>query len=204
MEASDGNLYGVTQKGGNGNFGSVFKINGSGTLSVIYSFTTSDGRTPVRVQLYEITVPLPVEFSEFRADIVGKEVVLNWTTQSETNNKGFTIQKSRDGERWEDIGFVAGSGSTIFSKQYIYKDSIELLEGAELVATTNLWRTEMDVSYSLDGPRVASMTVVLTSFDAITGDPQLQLLRVLGTGDLAEGHALGGLTFINGRAVDLG
>ena len=43
-----GNLYGTTLSGGDGGYGTVFQLDPSGTLTVLYSFTGgSDGRSPV-------------------------------------------------------------------------------------------------------------------------------------------------------------
>ena len=43
-----GNLYGTTQNGGDGGYGTVFRLDPSGTLIVLHSFTGgSDGGTPV-------------------------------------------------------------------------------------------------------------------------------------------------------------
>ena len=50
IQATDGNFYGTTYSGGAGNFGSVFRITTSGTLTTLYSFCTTqgcpDGATP--------------------------------------------------------------------------------------------------------------------------------------------------------------
>ena len=48
IQASDGNLYGMTNTGGANNVGTVFKITPSGTVTVLHSFagSTSDGANP--------------------------------------------------------------------------------------------------------------------------------------------------------------
>ena len=50
VQASDGNFYGTTGSGGAGNWGTVFKITPSGTLTTLYSFCSqtncSDGANP--------------------------------------------------------------------------------------------------------------------------------------------------------------
>ena len=66
--------------------------------------------------------PLPVELLSFRAGAVGKDALLQWTTGSESNNKGFDVQRSRDGSRWETIGFVEGAGQSAALRRYTYKD----------------------------------------------------------------------------------
>ncbi|HLV81688.1 MAG TPA: choice-of-anchor tandem repeat GloVer-containing protein, partial [Chthonomonadaceae bacterium] len=48
IQASDGNLYGITDEGGSGNNGTVFKLTLSGTETVLHTFAggTSDGSLP--------------------------------------------------------------------------------------------------------------------------------------------------------------
>jgi uncharacterized repeat protein (TIGR03803 family) len=48
VQGSDGNLYGTTHEGGaNGNYGTVFKITPSGSLTTLHSFDGTDGSAPV-------------------------------------------------------------------------------------------------------------------------------------------------------------
>jgi uncharacterized repeat protein (TIGR03803 family) len=44
--ASDGYLYGTTQKGGKNHLGTIFRMNTAGKITVIYSFGGSDGSDP--------------------------------------------------------------------------------------------------------------------------------------------------------------
>jgi uncharacterized repeat protein (TIGR03803 family) len=46
VQASDGNFYGTTAQGGANGLGSVFRITSAGTLTTLYSFEGSDGRSP--------------------------------------------------------------------------------------------------------------------------------------------------------------
>ena len=48
IQATDGNLYGITYTGGAHNLGTVFKVTLSGTEAVLYNFTgsTNDGANP--------------------------------------------------------------------------------------------------------------------------------------------------------------
>jgi uncharacterized repeat protein (TIGR03803 family) len=45
VQATDGNLYGVTQKAGNG-YGTIFKLTTTGKFSVIHNFNSADGANP--------------------------------------------------------------------------------------------------------------------------------------------------------------
>ena len=46
VKATDGNFYGTTREGGTYNYGTVFKITASGTLTTLYSFRSMDGANP--------------------------------------------------------------------------------------------------------------------------------------------------------------
>ncbi|MBN8704256.1 MAG: T9SS type A sorting domain-containing protein [Bacteroidetes bacterium] len=69
--------------------------------------------------------PLPVELSAFSGQISGGNVVLNWSTTTETNNYGWEVEKQKVEDRsekleWETIGFVAGKGTTTEAQSYSY------------------------------------------------------------------------------------
>lgn len=65
---------------------------------------------------------IPVELVSFSANVVGNNVMLSWKTATETNNLGFAVQKSFDGNTFLDIGFVNGSGTTTQEKSYSFID----------------------------------------------------------------------------------
>lgn len=61
---------------------------------------------------------LPVEMIDFQVVKKGSGAMLNWATQSETNNRGFDIEaKGADGQ-FRKIGFQAGNGTTHELSQY--------------------------------------------------------------------------------------
>jgi len=47
IEASDGNFYGTTWRGGASDLGTVFRIDAAGTLATLYDFAGTDGGSPV-------------------------------------------------------------------------------------------------------------------------------------------------------------
>ena len=76
---------------------------------------------------------IPVELKSFSSRVNGTSIILNWTTATETNNRGFNIERSQTGgtknspengytEGWETIGFVSGSGTTIEPVKYSFED----------------------------------------------------------------------------------
>lgn len=67
--------------------------------------------------------PLPVELLAFFAKNVNGDVHLNWSTSSETNNKGFFIERALDGVNFKDINFVEGAGNSKSIRNYTAKDA---------------------------------------------------------------------------------
>ncbi len=77
---------------------------------------------------FAISAPLPVELVSFEAQLTKEnEVLLNWKTASEQNNRGFEVQRadetaSLDELTWRSLGFMAGNGTTVESHQYSFLD----------------------------------------------------------------------------------
>lgn len=67
--------------------------------------------------------PLPVKFAGFTARRQGQQVLLNWSTATEQNNKGFGVERSSDGRSWQQVGFVAGAGNSNTKRQYSHTDA---------------------------------------------------------------------------------
>ncbi len=68
--------------------------------------------------------PLPIEVLEpLSARLEGRQVRLAWATAMEHNNKGFGLQRSKDGLTWTEIGWVEGQGTTSVAKEYRVVDS---------------------------------------------------------------------------------
>jgi hypothetical protein len=66
---------------------------------------------------------IPVELTSFAASSKGVEVELSWTTATETNNQGFKIERMNAGGSFEQVGYVAGFGTTTEPKAYSFIDS---------------------------------------------------------------------------------
>ena len=66
---------------------------------------------------------LPVEMSLFTSTVNGRNVILNWTTVSETNNSGFDVERKISGtESWTKVGNVVGNGNSTVTNNYSYAD----------------------------------------------------------------------------------
>lgn len=72
---------------------------------------------------------VPVELSSFRASLIEQNsVLLKWRTESEQNNYGFEIQRSKNMGGFKSIGFNKGSGTSSSSREYQFIDK-NLAEG---------------------------------------------------------------------------
>ncbi len=76
----------------------------------------------IRVATSWVLSTVPVEFSSFAATSVNGKVNLVWETASETNNKGFEVQRSVDNQTYSNIGYVNGNGTTTKTSKYSFTD----------------------------------------------------------------------------------
>jgi uncharacterized repeat protein (TIGR01451 family) len=69
-------------------------------------------------------VLLPVTFTTFTTTKHKTEVSLNWATSNETNVKGFEVERSKDGDYFETIGFIAAYSNTGMANLYSFTDKM--------------------------------------------------------------------------------
>ncbi len=79
----------------------------------------------------EITVPVsllvtnevPVEMLEIKARNNNNEVIIEWSTRTETNNKGFLVERIEN-NKWQIISFAAGKGTTTEPADYLFSEKV--------------------------------------------------------------------------------
>ncbi len=69
------------------------------------------------------TAAVPVTLVAFEAKASTKNILLNWTTSAEINNKGFVIERSINGADFEKIGWIDGKVNTSTVSNYWYTDN---------------------------------------------------------------------------------
>lgn len=72
------------------------------------------------------SVPLPIELSKFGLDCGHAKVNVKWTAATESNNDFFTIERSRDGQQFNTMAIVNGSGTNTSEKTYSWIDEYPL------------------------------------------------------------------------------
>ncbi len=92
---------------------------------------------------------LPVTISVFRAATSGNNVVLNWTIAQNINTKTFLVEKSNNGNNWQQIGALQADNFAGTAGNYQYVDVS--------VAPTNYYRLKM---VDLDGKITYSSILV--------------------------------------------
>lgn len=75
-------------------------------------------------KIVNVVAVVPVELVSFNAHVVTNSVMLSWSTSTETNNRGFEIQRksTSDESDWVNIKFIRGAGTTTESQKYSYQD----------------------------------------------------------------------------------
>jgi hypothetical protein len=64
-----------------------------------------------------------VRITDFQANRENNVVVLQWTTESETNLARFDVERSTDRIRWLKIGETTASGGSAGPQRYQYRDN---------------------------------------------------------------------------------
>jgi hypothetical protein len=131
------------------NFTHAWTVDGSGNATVTYNgnaelnndfsnnsnlivcgnagVTTSGGAgwgsaTLASVPCSGCAIALPVDFLDFDVKVENDIIKTFWSTATEINNDYFSIQRSRNGIDFEQIGTVKGSGTVSSVSNYVFYD----------------------------------------------------------------------------------
>ncbi|MBI2257790.1 MAG: T9SS type A sorting domain-containing protein [Flavobacteriia bacterium] len=69
-------------------------------------------------------VLLPIELKEFYIEKIDDNISINWTTESERENKQFIIETSIEGYFWETLVTIPGAINSIEQKKYSFFDNL--------------------------------------------------------------------------------
>ncbi len=123
----------------------VYVLTATGLGSAVVTVTASDGMASVETTV-QFDEQVPIELSSFVGSVIEDRVVLNWATASQTNNAGFRVLRSTDGETYEVVSaLIAGAGTTDQLMDYMFEDTslpavgkvYYLLEQIDLDGTIN-------------------------------------------------------------------
>ncbi len=76
------------------------------------------------VYVYNYSRPLPVELSDFTAQLAQEQVLLEWQTATEIHNRGFEVQRAEAADAdFETLEFVTGAGNSQRALSYSEVDA---------------------------------------------------------------------------------
>lgn len=96
--------------------------------------------------------PLPIELLYFNAKPENKSVTLNWATATERNNAFFTVERSADGNQFESIATIEGTGDSYEIKFY------ETIDNNPLSGTSYYRLRQEDFDGSFQYSSIATVT----------------------------------------------
>ena len=76
---------------------------------------------------------IPVELTSFSAIVTQNGVQLDWATATETNNRGFEIERSEDSETFSKIAFVQGKGTSAERNTYTFVDQTRFEQNSKIL-----------------------------------------------------------------------
>lgn len=125
--------------------GSIFKINPDSTVTVTLV---------LRPHI------LPVELVSFGCSVDSlHNTRLDWSTASEINNTGFTVERSLDGIQFDSIAFVPGAGTSNQFRNYSFEDNTTL--GGDVYY--RIKQVDADGSYTYSDICMLSMPELITN-----------------------------------------
>ena len=139
---------------------------------------------------FNITCNLPVELTDFRVSKQGNSAVLDWSTGSEFNNRGFEVEHTADGSHWKQIAFQAskateGNSSSPITYSYTHTNPVNGTNFYRLKQLDFNGKSEyspvrqikMNTSTIVVYPNPATNNVIL---EGLTGNETIQICDVSG------------------------
>ena len=134
------------------------QVNGTEIFYYINA-TSNDGRNtnkpltaPEGYYHFKVNVQIPVELISFNGVQDKDGVNLKWITGSETNNRGFYVERNPmnriEAEKWVDIGFVEGNGNSTEVQTFTFTDK-NYLSG---ISYYRIKQIDFDGTYKIYGP----------------------------------------------------
>ncbi|MEM9837127.1 MAG: T9SS type A sorting domain-containing protein [Bacteroidota bacterium] len=112
----------IVDANGAGGFITI-NVDGAGGYTVNTSETgLATTNAPNNLITFGSCASLPVELVEFTVNAKDANLALHWQTASESNNDGFAIERSVDGQNWAKLGWVDGNGTTTATHSYEFLD----------------------------------------------------------------------------------
>ncbi len=142
------------------------------------SFTANVTGGFSQFMLTSTTTVIPVTILEFEARGNGKNILLNWSTTTEVNNKGFVLERGLDGVNFERIAWVNGK---LNSNQLTHYSYIDNFVQPNIVYHYRLRQTDTDNREKLSDIKQAKIKYSNIEV-SISPNPAKDMLRVFVSG----------------------
>jgi hypothetical protein len=109
------------------------------------------------------SMPLPVKIAGFAATAKKGDVLLSWSTATESNNAGFDIERSIDGKVFENVEFVKGAGNSSAVLNYNQTDYNAFTKAGSNTLYYRLIQKDLDGKKSLSDVVMVASTGKVTS-----------------------------------------
>lgn len=124
-----------------GNFDLSYFVSNAGLdFSDLTWFDISEGNS------INISGIIPVELTSFSGMVTQDGIKLDWATATETNNRGFEIERATDGESFIKVGFVEGNGTSTERNDYSFVDRFNFRQNS--VVYYRLKQVDYDGTFS--------------------------------------------------------
>ncbi len=143
---------------------------------VSYSINATGGFS--QFLLVSPAIAVPVTLISFEARAATKNIVLNWSTAAEINNKGFVIERSLNGIDFEKTGWVDGRLNSSTTNTYQYIDNF-VQPG--ILYFYRLRQTDIDGRQTLTEIRQAKIKDA-SMYVSISPNPAKNLLTIFTSG----------------------
>ncbi len=119
---------------------------------------------------------LPVELMFFRAEVNNNNIILKWSTLSETNNDFFVLEKGSSAHDFSIIATIPGSGNSNVPQYYSHEDQTE----PNTLVYYRLSQYDYDGTQEVIGVITAASGIIhkqelLMFKNPVTADEQIQL-----------------------------
>lgn len=116
-ENAGGNVINVLEHP-NSSFNKTIQLQGSGGCPGDFIWVSETVQSRGDLNTTQAFVPLPIELISFNALALEGQVMLNWQTLTEINNDYMAVERSSDGQDFEEIGQVQGAGTSFLPQSY--------------------------------------------------------------------------------------
>jgi hypothetical protein len=117
-------------------------------------YSTGYGYGEIEEYSILLSVPLPVELSQFEGDLYPLFNVIKWSTESENNSSHFDLESSNDGNNWKTITTKSAAGNSNETIRYSYIDN-----NLNSIVYYRLQQFDIDGKFETYGPIVITRDV---------------------------------------------